>query len=56
VHVQIEYPALTRPGFVVDTFPEEQGSPVTDHADFINLMPDQLMARLVTCLNQGNQC
>jgi len=28
----------------------------SDHADFIDVMPDPLMARVVGCLNTGRRC
>ncbi|WP_081639814.1 DUF1996 domain-containing protein [Actinomadura flavalba] len=42
--------------FAVDSFPEQGHAPVTDHADFANLMPDALMRQVVTCINQGRSC
>ncbi|WP_407835411.1 DUF1996 domain-containing protein [Streptomyces sp. DSM 116496] len=48
----------TPPGarFAVDSFPEQLHKPVTDHGDFINVMPDELMARAVRCVNGGRAC
>jgi hypothetical protein len=42
--------------FAVDAFPEVQHSPITDHADFTNVMPKQLMDRAVQCINSGRNC
>ncbi|MGH3880449.1 MAG: DUF1996 domain-containing protein [Actinophytocola sp.] len=42
--------------FVLDAFPDEKHSPVTDHGDFVNVMPQQLMNRVVGCINQGRRC
>jgi hypothetical protein len=42
--------------YAIDGFPEQRNSPVTDHAFFVNLMPDPLMARVVRCLNTGVSC
>ncbi|MEW2368142.1 DUF1996 domain-containing protein [Streptomyces sp. NPDC048387] len=42
--------------FAVDSFPEQLHKPVTDHGDFINVMPDALMARAVGCINGGRSC
>ncbi|MBB5783128.1 DUF1996 domain-containing protein [Nonomuraea jabiensis] len=44
------------PNFAVDTFPEELHKPVTDHSDFINLMDEQQMGRVVDCINSGRRC
>jgi hypothetical protein len=40
-------------GFAVDAFPDQQHEPVTDHADFMNLMPPAVMAQAVDCINTG---
>ena len=42
--------------FAVDTFPEQNHSPITDHADFENVMPDGLMGFAVSCINGGRNC
>ncbi|HEY6423080.1 MAG TPA: DUF1996 domain-containing protein [Pseudonocardiaceae bacterium] len=43
-------------GFAVDAFPDQQHNPVTDHADFMNLMPTAVMAQGVDCINTGRSC
>ncbi|MEH1130539.1 DUF1996 domain-containing protein [Micromonospora sp. CPCC 206061] len=42
--------------FAIDGFPDQRGSPVTDHAFLVNLMPEALMAQVVRCLNTGAGC
>ncbi|ALV33141.1 DUF1996 domain-containing protein [Streptomyces sp. CdTB01] len=42
--------------FAVDSFPGQQHAPITDHADFINVMSDQLMQQAVNCINSGRRC
>ncbi|HEY2765802.1 MAG TPA: DUF1996 domain-containing protein [Pseudonocardiaceae bacterium] len=42
--------------FAVDTFPDQRHNPKTDHADFMNIMPDQLMKTAVNCINSGKKC
>ncbi|MGW0478165.1 DUF1996 domain-containing protein [Nonomuraea sp. NPDC003214] len=42
--------------FAVDAFPEQLHNPVTDHADFVNVMPDRLMSFAVNCINRGRRC
>jgi hypothetical protein len=42
--------------FAVDTFPEQNHNPLTDHADFANVMSDNLMAFVVSCVNSGRAC
>ncbi|ARF55480.1 DUF1996 domain-containing protein [Streptomyces gilvosporeus] len=42
--------------FAVDSFPEQLHKPVTDHGDFINVMPTDLMNKAVDCINRGQKC
>jgi hypothetical protein len=42
--------------FALDTFPEQLHKPVTDHGDFINVMPGNLMRRAAACINRGARC
>jgi hypothetical protein len=42
--------------FALDAFPAEKHSPITDHNDFVNVMPEQLMTRVVQCINSGRRC
>ncbi|MFI0444983.1 DUF1996 domain-containing protein [Actinomadura sp. 6N118] len=42
--------------FAVDSFPEQGHAPVTDHADFENVMPEGLMQQAVNCINSGRTC
>lgn len=46
----------TTPLFAVDSFPEQLHKPGTDHGDFINVFDDDLMRRMVDCINSGRQC
>ncbi|MFF3274300.1 DUF1996 domain-containing protein [Streptomyces chrestomyceticus] len=42
--------------YAVDSFPDQLHNPVTDHGDFINLMPQRLMRTAVDCVNSGRDC
>jgi hypothetical protein len=42
--------------FAIDSFPEDHRSPITDHADFIDVMSDQLQQTIVDCVNSGRHC
>ncbi|UQA95227.1 DUF1996 domain-containing protein [Streptomyces halobius] len=53
---RITYDVPDGVGFAVDSFPEQLHKPVTDHGDFINVMPRDLMARAVACINSGRNC
>ncbi|GAQ51343.1 DUF1996 domain-containing protein [Streptomyces acidiscabies] len=46
----------TRPFYAVDGFPEQMHKPITDHGDFINVLDERLMNRLVQCINTGRKC
>ncbi len=46
----------TTPMFAVDSFPEQLHKPVTDHGDFINVFDEDLMGRMVDCINSGRAC
>jgi hypothetical protein len=56
LHMEIAYQVPAGADYTIDTFPEEQHSPLTDHGDFIDVMPDALMATVVDCLNAGRHC
>ncbi|MEU7479743.1 DUF1996 domain-containing protein [Lentzea sp. NPDC042327] len=42
--------------YLVDSFPEEEHNPLTDHDDFANVMSQKIMNRLVNCVNKGKKC
>lgn len=42
--------------YKVDSFPEEDHNPFSDHNDFANVMSQQIMNRLVNCVNTGKKC
>jgi hypothetical protein len=42
--------------FAVDGFPDQLHNPITEHNDFINVMTDRLMSRVVGCINGGRKC
>ena len=50
------YTVPVGPNFAVDGFPEQLHKPINDHNDFINVMTDQSMARVVNCINTGRRC
>ncbi|MEV5479841.1 MULTISPECIES: DUF1996 domain-containing protein [Streptomyces] len=53
---RITYDVPQGDSFAVDSFPEQLHKPVTDHGDFINVMPDDLMSKAVDCINNGQEC
>lgn len=42
--------------FALDSFPEQNHNPLTDHADFANVMPAQLITTVTDCINRGRRC
>ncbi|MGW8060987.1 DUF1996 domain-containing protein [Streptomyces ziwulingensis] len=42
--------------YAVDGFPEQLHKPITDHNDFINVMDENLMNKVVRCINRGKNC
>ncbi|MER5181445.1 DUF1996 domain-containing protein [Streptomyces sp. NPDC002896] len=42
--------------FAVDGFPEQLHKPITDHDDFINVFDENLMNKMVDCINGGRRC
>ncbi|GGP66777.1 DUF1996 domain-containing protein [Saccharothrix coeruleofusca] len=42
--------------YAVDAFPEEEHNPFSDHDDFANVMGEEIMNRLVDCVNTGKRC
>jgi hypothetical protein len=42
--------------YKVDSFPEEEHNPFSDHDDFANVMSNNIMNRLVNCINTGKTC
>jgi Domain of unknown function (DUF1996) len=56
LRVAVEYPRPDGDRFAIDSFPPQRNAPQTDHAFFVNLMPEPLMAQVVRCLNRGDGC
>jgi hypothetical protein len=42
--------------YQLDSFPEENHNPVSDHNDFANVNSDETMAEIVDCINEGRSC
>lgn len=56
LRMTLGYSVPQGPSFAVDAFPEQKHNPVTDHGDFVNVMPDRLMQTVVSCINRGRRC
>jgi hypothetical protein len=53
LRITLSYRVPTGDAYAVDTFPDQQRKPITDHFDFENVMPERLMTQLTACLNTG---
>lgn len=42
--------------YAIDSFPEQNRDPATDHAMYVNVMPVAMMSDLVRCINEGRSC
>ncbi|MBP2325011.1 hypothetical protein JOF56_005396 [Kibdelosporangium banguiense] len=40
----------------MDSFPEEDHNPLSDHDDFANVMNQSIMKRLVDCVDKNKTC
>ncbi|TDD15958.1 DUF1996 domain-containing protein, partial [Nonomuraea diastatica] len=56
LRMTLAYNVPQGPSYAVDAFPEQKHNPVTDHGDFVNVMPDRLMQTVVSCINRGRRC
>ncbi|MFJ2770618.1 DUF1996 domain-containing protein [Streptomyces sp. NPDC087300] len=56
LRVTLAYDVPDGTPFAVDSFPEQERDPMTDHAMFVNVMTKERMAELVRCVNTGRRC
>jgi hypothetical protein len=56
LHIVLSYTVPAGASFAIDTMPDQDRAPITDHSDFIEVMPEPLMAHAVTCINSGTHC
>lgn len=42
--------------YALDSFPEEDHNPFSDHNDFVNVNSAQTMQRIAACINKGKAC
>jgi uncharacterized protein DUF1996 len=46
----------TKGQYALDSFPEEDHNPFSDHNDFINVNSARTMQKIATCINKGRTC
>jgi hypothetical protein len=56
LEVVVAYDVPPGEPFLIDSFPEEVRDPSTDHALYVNVMPEQLAAEAARCVNEGRRC
>jgi hypothetical protein len=56
LRITLAYRVAPGRSYAIDSFPDQQRKPVTDHFDFENLMPDSVMTLAVDCINSGRTC
>ena len=56
LHIEVAYTLPPGTHYAIDSFPEEHYSSVTDHAMYVDVLPDSLMATIVDCVNSGRHC
>lgn len=54
--ITITYNVQPGATFRLDSFPESTHEPISDHNDFQNLVPQNVMNQLVGCINSGRRC
>jgi hypothetical protein len=56
LHLEIAYTVPPGVDYAIDSFESELRNPVVDHADYIDVLPDRLMAQVVECIDTGRRC
>ncbi|EEP72258.1 secreted protein [Micromonospora sp. ATCC 39149] len=56
VAYDIDRDVQVRGQYALDSFPEENHNPFSDHNDFINVNSAQTMQRIAACINRGKNC
>jgi hypothetical protein len=54
--ITLTYDVPAGSSFSLDAFPEQKHNPITDHAVYVDVMPDDLMNVVVGCINQARTC
>ena len=56
LRITLSYDVPAGARYAIDSFPEQRHSPLTDHADYIDVLTDQQESQVVDCLNSGRSC
>ncbi|MGH3778946.1 MAG: DUF1996 domain-containing protein [Pseudonocardiaceae bacterium] len=56
LRITLTYDQPAGRNFALDSFPDQRHNPATDHADFMAIMPEALLAEMADCINTGKTC
>ncbi|MCU7728327.1 DUF1996 domain-containing protein [Actinoplanes sp. KI2] len=56
ISYRIPHDVQTKGQYALDSFPEENHNPFSDHNDFINVNSERTMQHIAACLNNGKAC
>lgn len=56
LRITLTYDQLDGRAFALDSFPDQRHNAATDHADFMAVMPEALLAQMTDCINTGKNC
>ncbi|HEU0129189.1 MAG TPA: hypothetical protein VFQ48_11380, partial [Pseudonocardiaceae bacterium] len=56
LRMTLTYDQPTGRNFALDSFPEQRHKAVTDHGDFMAIMPEALLKQMADCINSGQTC
>lgn len=56
LRITLTYDVPTGADYAIDSFPEQRRDPVTDHADFVDVMTDAEQNQVVACIDSGRAC
>jgi hypothetical protein len=56
LRVTLAYQVPPGRSYAIDSFPDQERRPLTDHFDFLNVMSESLMREAAACINAGRTC
>ena len=56
LRLQVAYAVPPGRSYAIDSFPDQHRSPLSDHAEFVNVMDEDLMVQATSCINNRARC
>ncbi|MGH4002346.1 MAG: DUF1996 domain-containing protein, partial [Pseudonocardiaceae bacterium] len=56
LRITLTYDQPAGRNFALDSFPEQRHKAITDHGDFMAIMPEALLKQMADCINTGKTC